>query len=162
MGQRFVADMDYVNQSRLSEASTQHIPLLYEGEESTGTIDVENPGPEASLLGSITASSSSSPNPHPYTSYIHRRPAGAIREHMDSKDPPQNAVLGEVGEDTQDPIVALETEEKEVPWWSRNTYTGAVLFNAATFLLPAVYGTLAKLWIAKIDSSMVATTDVYT
>ena len=55
-----------------------------------------------------------------------------------------------------------DIEEDSLPWWSRERFTGAVLFNAATFLLPAIYGTLAKLWIAKIDPHMVVTTDVYT
>ena len=32
----------------------------------------------------------------------------------------------------------------------------------AAFVLPALYGTLSKLWVANIDSSMVATTDTYT
>jgi hypothetical protein len=43
-----------------------------------------------------------------------------------------------------------------------SSYTGALLFNFAAFLLPALYGTLSKLWIANIDSSLVMTTDVYT
>lgn len=30
------------------------------------------------------------------------------------------------------------------------------------FLLPALYSTLSKLWIANLDSSLVVTTDVYT
>ena len=55
-----------------------------------------------------------------------------------------------------------ETEDASVPWWSRERFTGAVLFNAATCLLPAIYGTLAKLWIAYFDPKMVVTTDVYT
>lgn len=48
--------------------------------------------------------------------------------------------------------------------WSghRDHFTGALLFNIAAFLLPALYGTLAKLWVANIDSSLVVTTDVYT
>ncbi|SMR50504.1 unnamed protein product [Zymoseptoria tritici ST99CH_1E4] len=45
---------------------------------------------------------------------------------------------------------------------SRSTYSGTLLFNLAAFLLPALYSTLAKLWVANIDSSMVVTTDVYT
>ncbi|KXJ85946.1 hypothetical protein Micbo1qcDRAFT_220071 [Microdochium bolleyi] len=44
----------------------------------------------------------------------------------------------------------------------RNTYLGALLFNIASFLLPALYGTLSKLWIANIDASLVVTTDSYT
>jgi hypothetical protein len=46
-------------------------------------------------------------------------------------------------------------------WWSREYFSGAVFFNFGTFILPAVYGTLSKLWVAKIDSSLVATTVVY-
>lgn len=47
-------------------------------------------------------------------------------------------------------------------WWHRNRYQGALLFNLAAFFLPALYGTLSKLWVARIDASMVVTTDVYT
>lgn len=43
-----------------------------------------------------------------------------------------------------------------------SSYFGSLLFNFAAFLLPALYSTLSKLWIAKIDSNNVATTDVYT
>lgn len=64
--------------------------------------------------------------------------------------------------DQNDARVYVATEEASLSWWSRERFTGAVLFNAVTFLLPAVYGTLAKLWIANIDPSMVVTTDVYT
>lgn len=42
------------------------------------------------------------------------------------------------------------------------SYPGALLFNICTFILPALYGTLSKLWIAQIDSKMVVTTDTYT
>jgi Na+-driven multidrug efflux pump len=41
-------------------------------------------------------------------------------------------------------------------------YTGALLFNICAFILPVLYGTLSKLWVANIDSSMVVTTDTYT
>ena len=41
-------------------------------------------------------------------------------------------------------------------------YSGALLFNLFAFLLPALYSTLSKLWVASIDSSLVATTDSYT
>lgn len=44
----------------------------------------------------------------------------------------------------------------------RTTYTGALLFNTAAFTLPAVYGTLSKLWVAAIDPSLVVTADLYT
>lgn len=41
-------------------------------------------------------------------------------------------------------------------------YHGSFFFNLIAFLLPALYGTLSKLWVANIDSSLVVTTDVYT
>lgn len=44
----------------------------------------------------------------------------------------------------------------------RSAYLGALLFNIAAFILPALYGTLSKLWVASIDSSLVVTTDSYT
>ncbi|WQF90493.1 hypothetical protein CDEST_15507 [Colletotrichum destructivum] len=44
----------------------------------------------------------------------------------------------------------------------RKAYTGALIFNLASFILPALYGTLSKLWVANIDSSLVVTTDAYT
>lgn len=46
--------------------------------------------------------------------------------------------------------------------WHRTRYHGSLLFNLCAFILPALYGTLSKLWVAKIDSSMVVTTDAYT
>lgn len=44
----------------------------------------------------------------------------------------------------------------------RKSYSGALLFNAAAFVLPALYSTLVKLWVADMDATMVVTTDVYT
>lgn len=41
-------------------------------------------------------------------------------------------------------------------------YEGALLFNVLAFLLPALYSTLSKLWVANIDAKLVATTDSYT
>ncbi|KAJ0413063.1 hypothetical protein BJY00DRAFT_320167 [Aspergillus carlsbadensis] len=46
-------------------------------------------------------------------------------------------------------------------WWHRWDYAGALLFNTAAFILPALYGTLVKTWIANMNSSLVVTTDVY-
>lgn len=43
-----------------------------------------------------------------------------------------------------------------------DSYEGALLFNICAFILPALYNTLSKLWVANIDSSRVVTTDVYT
>lgn len=48
------------------------------------------------------------------------------------------------------------------PTLHRTTYAGALVYNGAAFLLPALYGTLAKIWVSKIDSSLVVTTDAYT
>lgn len=45
---------------------------------------------------------------------------------------------------------------------SKTSYTGTLLFNIGAFILPALYGTLSKLWVANIDPSLVATTDAYT
>lgn len=44
----------------------------------------------------------------------------------------------------------------------KDRYFGALFFNLCAFILPALYGTLSKLWVANIDSSMVVTTDSYT
>ncbi|KAJ5369930.1 uncharacterized protein N7496_006022 [Penicillium cataractarum] len=44
----------------------------------------------------------------------------------------------------------------------RQTYWGSFIFNIGAFVLPALYSTLSKLWVAEIDSSQVVTTDVYT
>lgn len=41
-------------------------------------------------------------------------------------------------------------------------YQGSLIFNFCAFLLPALYSTLSKLWIANIDPTQVVTTDVYT
>ncbi|EXJ56416.1 hypothetical protein A1O7_06759 [Cladophialophora yegresii CBS 114405] len=46
--------------------------------------------------------------------------------------------------------------------WSRDKFSGAVAYNFVGFVLPALYGTLSKLWVANIDASMVATVDSYT
>ncbi|EXJ77923.1 hypothetical protein A1O3_09082 [Capronia epimyces CBS 606.96] len=46
--------------------------------------------------------------------------------------------------------------------WRRDRFCGAILFNFLAFVLPALYGTLSKLWVANIDSTMVVTVDSYT
>lgn len=67
--------------------------------------------------------------------------------HPDSPSSPEN--LGEAASPSK-------------AWWHRTRYPSALLFNLAAFLLPALYSTLSKLWVAHIDASMVVTTDVYT
>ncbi|KAI1765398.1 hypothetical protein GGR53DRAFT_490315 [Hypoxylon sp. FL1150] len=47
-------------------------------------------------------------------------------------------------------------------WRHRDRYAGALLLNIGAFLLPALYSTLSKLWVADIDASLIVTTDVYT
>ncbi|KAL8758770.1 MAG: hypothetical protein Q9199_001245 [Rusavskia elegans] len=72
---------------------------------------------------------------------------------------------------TKDATVRETVEDgnqyEEIPsviniWGHRDRYLGALFFNVLAFLLPALYGTLSKLWVANIDSSLVATTDSYT
>jgi len=45
---------------------------------------------------------------------------------------------------------------------SKARYSGALLFNILAFLLPDLYATLSKLWVASIDKNLVAATDSYT
>jgi len=67
-----------------------------------------------------------------------------------------------VGEDST-PIYRQRSEQTQVRGLlHRNTYHGALLFNIAAFILPALYGTLSKLWVANIDGSLIVTTDLYT
>ncbi|OTA56071.1 hypothetical protein K449DRAFT_376110 [Hypoxylon sp. EC38] len=46
--------------------------------------------------------------------------------------------------------------------YHRDRYEGALLFNVGAFVLPALYATLSKFWVADFDSSLVVTTDAYT
>jgi hypothetical protein len=55
---------------------------------------------------------------------------------------------------------ALEHHEDTVLTFAR--YAGALAVNICSFILPALYSTLSKLWVANIDTSMVVTTDSYT
>lgn len=45
---------------------------------------------------------------------------------------------------------------------SNARYWGALCFNILTFIVPAVYSTLSRLWVAKIDSSLVSVAETYT
>lgn len=56
---------------------------------------------------------------------------------------------------------ASESKTKLSAMFSRKRYSGALLFNLAAFILPALYSTLSKLWIANIDGSLLVTTDAY-
>ncbi|TAQ91346.1 hypothetical protein B7494_g363 [Chlorociboria aeruginascens] len=88
---------------------------------------------------------------------------------LSSKDDIQNQTSEVPDSDTLapadiDPSAPVERGKipkiKEV--LSRESYYGSLLFNVGAFLLPALYATLSKLWIANIDSSLVVTTDIYT
>ncbi|KAF2651210.1 hypothetical protein K491DRAFT_729870 [Lophiostoma macrostomum CBS 122681] len=82
----------------------------------------------------------------------------AAEEHYELESPAD-------ADDRDEPVD--ESWKKQVlsdlnPSIHRNTYTGALLFNICSFILPALYSTLSKLWVANIDASMVVTTDSYT
>ncbi|KAL8414670.1 hypothetical protein RB594_005762 [Gaeumannomyces avenae] len=55
-----------------------------------------------------------------------------------------------------------DAEIEPVAWYHRKRYPGALLFNIASFILPALYNLLSKYWVANIDASLVVTTDIYT
>ncbi|OCL12908.1 hypothetical protein AOQ84DRAFT_372658, partial [Glonium stellatum] len=71
---------------------------------------------------------------------------------------------------TAGPDVSDDNEETDShqrrrrQWWNidRKTYRGSLFYNFIAFLLPALYSTLSKLWVANISASHVVTTDVYT
>ncbi|EXJ88570.1 hypothetical protein A1O1_05500 [Capronia coronata CBS 617.96] len=74
---------------------------------------------------------------------------------LPSKDPVEVAAPSVNTENTQEHIVHGKI-------WSRDRFGGAILLNFLAFSLPALYGTLSKLWVANIDSNMVVTVDSYT
>lgn len=59
-------------------------------------------------------------------------------------------------------MLGLHHKAEAVTYLRIGRYTGSLFFNFFAFLLPALYGTLSKLWVAQIDSSKVVTTDIYT
>ncbi|RKU44956.1 hypothetical protein DL546_006455 [Coniochaeta pulveracea] len=82
--------------------------------------------------------------------------AGGMTLRIDSPTtttPPYN-------DDSNSPRLISSTKEKR--WFHRTQYPGSLLFNIATFILPALYSTLSKLWISELDSSLVVTTDAFT
>ncbi|KAI0415245.1 hypothetical protein F5X98DRAFT_389240 [Xylaria grammica] len=82
--------------------------------------------------------------------------------------PKHDTVAGEAAAAAASATLDHEDSIQHVPrsesssTWRRDKYFGSLAFNVAAFILPALYGTLSKLWVANIDSSMVVTTDVYT
>ncbi|KIW92436.1 uncharacterized protein Z519_07420 [Cladophialophora bantiana CBS 173.52] len=60
------------------------------------------------------------------------------------------------------PGYADDDTEQHYSIWSRDRFCGALTYNFVGFVLPALYNTLSKLWVANIDSSMVVTVDSYT
>ncbi|EDU46255.1 conserved hypothetical protein [Pyrenophora tritici-repentis Pt-1C-BFP] len=77
--------------------------------------------------------------------------------HSEERDEPQEAT-------NNDAELSWKKLAKQdlTPSRHRDTYIGALLFNISAFILPALYTTLSKLWVAHIDSSMVVTTDTFT
>ncbi|KAF2722017.1 hypothetical protein K431DRAFT_223136 [Polychaeton citri CBS 116435] len=67
-------------------------------------------------------------------------------------------ITAQVTENTQQQSLPQENAS----FFTRSHYAGSFVFNLGAFLLPALYATLSKLWVANIDSSMVVTTDAYT
>ncbi|KAK0898325.1 hypothetical protein LTR02_010210 [Friedmanniomyces endolithicus] len=63
---------------------------------------------------------------------------------------------------TEESVELRQDDNAEIGPRSRKRYLGSLIFNIAAFILPALYGTLSKLWVANIDSSLVVTTDAYT
>ena len=103
----------------------------------------------------------------PSTSLLRRRqavPAANAAFMSFSKNPTISSPDPQYGgnDDADVPNVAQSVSESSLPFYSRSRYSGALLCNLLTFLLPAIYATLVKVWIAQIDESMVATTEVYT
>ncbi|KAL8949098.1 MAG: hypothetical protein Q9222_004769 [Ikaeria aurantiellina] len=66
------------------------------------------------------------------------------------------------GPQRQDSLALRASWKRPLSYLSRKTFQGSILFNLLAFLLPALYATLDKFWIASIDPSQVVTTDVYT
>ncbi|CAE6505722.1 unnamed protein product [Rhizoctonia solani] len=78
---------------------------------------------------------------------------------MAERAPIVDTASQKTGEEVEQETSSQEAMPKR---FSRNTFTGALLFNFLAFILPALYDTLVKIWISKIDSSLVVTTDSYT
>ncbi|KAH8793271.1 hypothetical protein BGZ57DRAFT_938170 [Hyaloscypha finlandica] len=78
---------------------------------------------------------------------------------VSNKDDLVDAEINQVEPGDQD--TGLRPNSRLSELFDRQSYTGALLFNLAAFMLPVLYGTLSKLWVANIDSSQVVTTDVY-
>ncbi|KZP06605.1 hypothetical protein FIBSPDRAFT_876383 [Athelia psychrophila] len=100
------------------------------------------------------------------TSFLHPRAQRSQYTMLPSDDPVKTssvdgATAESLEQETSPAKFDRELISPHAPW-SRKTYVGAVFFNVLAFLLPALYGTLVKLWVAEIDSSLVVTTDAYT
>lgn len=79
-----------------------------------------------------------------------------------SPNPPVEMTINEPDNGPVEPYLSLRWTIARGRWWSRKNYTGALLFNIGAFILPALYSTLVKLWVANMDSSLVVTTGAYT
>ncbi|KAF7448709.1 MatE multi-domain protein [Pyrenophora tritici-repentis] len=102
----------------------------------------------------------SAPQPqhrHPYQMLHSKDGRDSDTSHSEERDEPQEAT-------NNDAELSWKKLAKQdlTPSRHRDTYIGALLFNISAFILPALYTTLSKLWVAHIDSSMVVTTDTFT
>ncbi|KAF8544711.1 hypothetical protein BDD12DRAFT_872447 [Trichophaea hybrida] len=53
-------------------------------------------------------------------------------------------------------------ERPEGRWWGgRETYRGAFIFNIGSFILPGLYNTLSKLWLAEVDPGAISIAETY-
>src|SRR5689334_13049005 len=77
---------------------------------------------------------------------------------------PKDDTIGDIGPVATRPSHDGDDDHihPERRFWSRHRghFGGALLFNVAAFILPALYGTLSKLWVANIDRSLVVTNEV--
>ncbi|KAI9695318.1 MAG: hypothetical protein M1820_008725 [Bogoriella megaspora] len=84
-----------------------------------------------------------------------------IDEYYETPSQPQNhhdrSDEDNAGQDGRGGRIKLHTQVL-----NRQSYVGTIAFNFIAFLLPALYQTLSKLWVANIDTSLVVTTDSYT
>jgi len=90
------------------------------------------------------------------------------KDDIDARGDGDEIVASEIARDDPSPTRLPNHDDRLFPtnwqvWkWHREQYPVALMFNIGAFMLPAVYNTLSKLWVANIDSSLVVTTDVYT
>lgn len=80
------------------------------------------------------------------------RPAAYHKLYSMPKD--DDDVTGQAVPDSREHADDQHVDEPTVPAaWSKKSYTGSPLFNVGAFILPALYGTLSKLWVVSLRLS---------